>query len=86
MAEGLANRDFAKDWVAYSAGTEPVGYVHPLAVSVMAELDIDISGQISKPAGEYRDMNLELVVTVCDDAAENCPGLAGAWPDNAHRL
>ncbi len=30
MAEGLANRDFAKDWVAYSAGTEPVGYVHPL--------------------------------------------------------
>jgi arsenate reductase len=73
MAEGLANHDFAKHWVAYSAGTEPSGYVHPLAISVMAELGIDISGQISKPVIDYREMNLDLIVTVCDDAAENCP-------------
>jgi arsenate reductase len=39
----------------------------------MAELGIDISGQQSKSANQFRDVALDLVVTVCDDAAENCP-------------
>jgi arsenate reductase len=82
MAEGLVNHDIAHNWVAYSAGTNPAGYVHPLAVRVMAELGIDISGQGSKSTEEFRDMELDLVVTVCDDAAENCP----VWLGRGHKL
>jgi arsenate reductase len=73
MAEGLVNHEMGDEWQAVSAGTEPAGYVHPLAIRVMAEVGIDISGQRSKPATEFRNEDLDLVVTVCDDAAENCP-------------
>ncbi len=73
MAEGLINHFLADTWIAYSAGTEPAGYVHPLAIKVMAELGIDISEQFSKTADVFRHASLDLVITVCDDAAENCP-------------
>jgi arsenate reductase len=73
MAEGLVNRFLGEAWEAHSAGTDPALYVHPLAVQAMAELDIDISGRRSKPVGEFRDAAFDLVVTVCDDAAEACP-------------
>jgi arsenate reductase len=73
MAEGLVNRFLGAEWQAYSAGTEPAGYVHPLAIEAMQELDIDISQQESKSVQVYRNVRFEYVVTVCDDAAENCP-------------
>ena len=73
MAEGLVNRFLGEAWEAHSAGTDPAGYVHPLAVQAMDELGIDISGRRSKPVDEFRDTAFDLVVTVCDDAAENCP-------------
>ncbi len=73
MAEGLINHDLGDMWQAYSAGTKPSGYVHPLAVQAMAELGIDISGGISKSADQFRDMDLDLTITVCDDASEQCP-------------
>jgi len=73
MAEGLVRHYFGKKWKAYSAGTEPSGYVHPMAIQVMAELGIDIAGQKSKSTDKYRDKRLDLIITVCDDAAENCP-------------
>ena len=73
MAEGLVNGLLAEEWQAYSAGTEPAGYVHPLAIEAMAEIDIDISGQSSKSADFYRQADLDLVITVCDHAAETCP-------------
>jgi arsenate reductase len=73
MAEGLVNHLLGEEWQAYSAGTDPAGYVHPLAVEAMAELGIDISGQQSKAADQFRDVDLDLVVTVCDDAVESCP-------------
>jgi arsenate reductase len=76
MAEGLVNHSLGDGWEAYSAGTAPAGYVHPLAVEVMAELGIDISRQQSKSADRFRDATLDLLVTVCDDAPENCP----VWP------
>jgi arsenate reductase (thioredoxin) len=82
MAEGLVNHSLGAEWRAYSAGTDPAGYVHPLAVEVMAELGIDISGQQSKSTDEFRDIDLDLVVTVCDDAAENCP----VWLGQGHRV
>ena len=73
MAEALVSRFLGDEWQAYSAGTDPAGYVHPRAVEAMAELGIDISGRRSKSTDEFRDADLDLVVTVCDDAAENCP-------------
>lgn len=73
MAEGLVNHYMGKKWKACSAGTQPTGGVHPLAIKVMAELGIDISGQRSKSADEFLKKRLDLVVTVCDSAAEECP-------------
>lgn len=73
MAEGLTNFFLGNEWQAYSAGTEPAGYVHPLAIQALAELGIDISHHESKTADVYRQIAFDLVITVCDDAAENCP-------------
>jgi arsenate reductase (thioredoxin) len=73
MAEGLVNHYLSESWQAVSAGTEPSGYVHPLAVAAMGELGIDISAGRSKNADEFRALPLDVVITVCDDAAENCP-------------
>ena len=82
MAEGLVNHYLGEEWEAYSAGTNPAGYVHPLAVQAMAELGIDISHQRSKSAGEFRGLDFDDVVTVCDAAAENCP----VWLGNGHKV
>lgn len=82
MAEGLVNHFLGEEWQAYSAGTDPSGYVHPLAVEAMAELGIDISRQQSKSVDQYRHAALDLVVTVCDDAAESCP----VWLGRGHRV
>ena len=76
MAEGLVNHFLGGKWKAYSAGTRPAGYVHPLAVRVMSELGIDITAQRSKSADEFRGRDFTVVVTLCDDAAEECP----FWP------
>ena len=73
MAEGLVNHYLGDEWKAYSAGTNPAGFVHPLVVEVMSELDIDISRQRSKSTEEFREKDFDRVVTVCDHAAETCP-------------
>ena len=48
MAEGLVNHYLGGEWNACSAGTDPAGYVHPMAVQVLSDLGIDISRQHSK--------------------------------------
>jgi arsenate reductase len=73
MAEGLVNYLLGDGWEAFSAGTKPAGYVHPLAVRAMAEWGIDISKQHSKSIDEFRDETFDAVITVCDGAARNCP-------------
>ncbi len=77
MAEGLVNRFLSDRWEAYSAGTHPTGYVHPLAVQAMAELGIDISGQRSKSVEEFRNDRFDVVITLCDSAAQECPAWLG---------
>ncbi len=72
MAEAIVNARLGDSWVGYSAGTQPTGYVHPLAIRALAEIGITHEGR-SKHADEYRAVPFDLVVTVCDDAAENCP-------------
>jgi arsenate reductase len=73
MAEGLVNHLRGDEWRAVSAGTHPTGYVHPLAIDVLKEIGIDASGARSKSVAEFRDTAFDLVVTVCDSAAEECP-------------
>jgi arsenate reductase (thioredoxin) len=70
MAEGFARAAGAE---AYSAGTEPAGYVHPLAVKVMAEKGIDISGHSSKGLDLEFAQTTDAVITVCGEANEACP-------------
>ena len=76
MAEGIANALFGDKVQALSAGTEPT-IVHPMAVEVMMEIGIDISGQRSKSVNEYVGVDFDIVVTVCDKAHEACPFFPG---------
>jgi arsenate reductase len=73
LAEGLINTQLADRFVAFSAGTRPAGYVHPQAIAALREIGIDISQQRSKSVDEFQRAPFDVVVTVCDDAAENCP-------------
>ena len=72
MAEAIVNACLSKNWRAFSAGTEPSGYVHPLAIKALEEIGIQHEGK-SKSTESFRKMNFDLVITVCDDAAEKCP-------------
>jgi arsenate reductase len=78
MAEGLVNHLWGDSWEAFSAGTKPTGYVHPLAIKAMAQVGIDISAKSSKPVEVYRGAEFDLVLTVCDNAAKDCPLWLGA--------
>jgi arsenate reductase len=77
MAEGIANALFQGRIEAYSAGTRP-GTVHPLAIKVMSEVDIDISNNRSKHLDEFKELKFDLAVTVCDGVNEICPFFSGA--------
>lgn len=72
MAEGLVNHLLGGTYEAFSAGTRPAG-VHPMAVEVMREIGVDISGQRSKPLERFVHEPFDYVVTVCDSAKQSCP-------------
>ncbi len=72
MAEALVNHFLAEEWQAFSAGTQPAGYIHPLALRALAEIGIRHQGE-SKSMERFRGQEFDRVITVCDDAAENCP-------------
>ncbi len=75
MAEGLANNLFGNKVKAYSAGSNPAGFVHPLAIKVMQEIDIDISGYQSKMIDDETLNDVDYVITLCGDAKDSCPVL-----------
>lgn len=77
MAEGLLRSLAGDSFEAFSAGTEATR-IRPEAVSVMAEIGIDISGQESKTLDRYLGERFDYVVTVCDEANEACPFFPGA--------
>lgn len=79
MAEGLINARLGNRFVAYSAGTQPSGTVHPKAIAVMDELGIDLSQNESKSTELFRGQYFDHVITVCDSAKETCP----VWLGNA---
>lgn len=87
MGEGLLRHLAGDRYVSLSAGSKPSGYVHPLAIRVMDEIGIDVSGHDSKsiqsflpPAGEPPDV----VVSVCDSAAKECPTFPGKDIERIH--
>jgi arsenate reductase (thioredoxin) len=81
MAEAFL-RAAAGDLVeVHSAGSKPAGRVHPLAVKVMQEIGIDLSGQRSKPLTEYLRAPVQTVITVCSQADQDCP----IFPGQVHR-
>ena len=77
MAEGLLRHYQGDKYDVYSAGTHPTA-VHPLAVTVMAEIGIDISAQRSKGLDAFKDERFDLAITLCDGARAECPVLPGA--------
>ena len=85
MAQGWLRRLAGDRVLALSAGAQPSGYVHPLAIQAMAEQGIDISGHRSKSIDEFLDDPPEVVVSVCESAARACPVFPGrvqrlSWP------
>ncbi len=85
MAEGLARAFHGDEYDVVSAGSRPAGWVHPGAIQALAQIGIDISDAQSKAAAPYIDQPFDIVVTVCDSAALDCPNWPGAtriehWP------
>ena len=72
MGEGLFRAEGGERFEVFSAGTKP-GYVRPEAIAVMKELGIDISNHRSKSVDEFSGQAFDYVVTVCDNARDNCP-------------
>jgi arsenate reductase len=78
MAEAIVNARYGREWKAYSAGTKPAGYVHLKAIQALNEIGIAHVGR-SRHIDELPTKDFDLVVTVCDSAAEECP----VWPGKA---
>lgn len=72
MAEAITNTLLPSEWKAFSAGTHPTGEVHPLVIQALSEIGIEHHGY-SKNVDELKEITFDLVVTVCDSAAEECP-------------
>lgn len=81
MAEAIVNDRLGESWEAFSAGTKPAGSVHPKTLAALAEIGIQHAGR-SKPVSEFEGVEFDLVVTVCDSAAEECP----LWLGQGKRL
>jgi arsenate reductase len=87
MAEGLLRELSRGGTESLSAGALPSGYVHPMAIEVMGELEIDISGQHSKSIDEFlepAETIPHVVISVCDSAAARCPVFPGREVQRLH--
>jgi arsenate reductase len=72
MAEAIVNARMGDRWEAFSAGSRPVGYVHPLALKALSEIGIEHHGR-SKSMDEYLGQSFDVVVTLCDQTDDECP-------------
>lgn len=81
MAEAFINHDLGDRYQAVSAGTRPSD-LHALTVEVMAELGLDVARQRSKGVEEFLGQAFDVVITVCDNAAQECP----TWPNAGEKV
>ncbi len=77
MAEGFLRQAAGDRLEVRSAGSKPAGFVHPVAIAVMAEVGVDISGHRSKHLDEFLDAGVTTVITVCGNADAACPVFPG---------
>ena len=91
MAEGILRAAAGDILEVHSAGSQPSGFVHPKAISALAEIGIDISSHTSKSMNDFLDRDIDTVITVCGNAEQACPIFSGQvhrhhWPfdDPAH--
>jgi arsenate reductase (thioredoxin) len=82
MAEGFF-KSFDSKLEVHSAGTEPSNQVHPKAVQVMKEVNVDLGKNHPKNVNQFLDQSFDYVITVCDHAKETCPVFLG---DVKHQL
>ena len=85
LAEGILQAAVGESAEVASAGSDPAGYVHPMAVEVMKEIEIDISAHTSKHLDEFLQREVHTVITVCCNADQACPIFPGQaekhhWP------
>jgi len=77
MAEGLLRELHGDKFEVHSAGVDP-SIVRPEAIDVMKEIGIDISGHTSKSADIFAGQEFDYIITVCDNAKEQCPYFPGS--------
>ena len=87
LAEGILRAAVGEAAEVASAGSDPAGYLHPMAVEVMKEIEIDISAHTSKHLDEFLQREVHTVITVCGNADQACPIFPGQaekhhWPFN----
>jgi arsenate reductase (thioredoxin) len=83
MAEGFL-KSFDESLNVYSAGTKPAFEVHPLAIKVMKEMDIDLTENKPKTIDQFLTKEFDFVITVCGDAKESCPTFMGDVKQRIH--
>jgi len=81
MAEGILRNAASELIEVVSAGSNPSGYVHPKAITVLDEIGIDISSHTSKHMNDFLDQDVHTVITVCGNADQECP----TYPGQFHR-
>ncbi|MCA1605028.1 MAG: arsenate reductase ArsC, partial [Acidobacteria bacterium] len=81
MAEGLLRHEAGDRFEVFSAGVDPT-QVKPEAIEAMREIGIDISGQRSKSVDQFKNQQFDYVITVCDNANQQCP----MFPGKAERI
>jgi arsenate reductase (thioredoxin) len=77
MAEGILRNTGGDLFEVFSAGSNPTGYVNPLAVEAMQEIGVDLSGHTSKHLDSFLDTGIDTVITVCGNENEACPVFPG---------
>jgi arsenate reductase len=77
LAEGILRNALGPNFTVASAGSKPAGFVHPLAIKALAEINIDISSHHSKHLNDFLNDHVETVITVCGNADQACPIFPG---------
>src|SRR5437899_6649997 len=83
MAAGFL-QSFDKRLDVYSAGTQPAARINPHAVQAMKEVGVDISAGVPKSVTQFASQSFDYVITVCDDADQNCPNFSGKVGKRVH--
>jgi len=77
MAEGILKQAAGDLLEVFSAGSNPAGYVHPLAIEALREIGLDISSHTSKHLDQFLNAEIDTVITVCGKADQACPTFPG---------